>query len=437
MVPIPGRGTSGKVNVLLIGGGGREHALAIKIAQSPRIGDFYATHCENPGIAALCTPVDVPVNIREIYRLQQFIAKKDINLVVIGPEDPLCEGYADKLAYVHTLVFGPRQQAAQLEGDKAWSKHMMKAASVPTAEARTFTDATQAIEYIRSRQHAPVIKASGLCKGKGVIVPATIEQAVEAVERMMVKREFGDAGMKVIVEEKLAGPEVSVLAIVDGKSILVLPPCQDHKRLLDGDQGPNTGGMGAFCPTSTITDANMLAIERQVLVPIIDALRREGIEYQGVLYAGLMLTPSGPKTLEFNTRFGDPECQPLMARLRTDLLELLLATCVGKLDEIEVGWDTRSACCVVLASEGYPDKPKTNIPIMGLEEAAAMPFVQVLHSGTRRAPNGQIVTAGGRVISVTALGDTMAQARERAYAAADKIVFTGKQFRTDIGLKGA
>jgi phosphoribosylamine--glycine ligase len=313
---------------------------------------------------------------------------------------------------------------------------MMKAASIPTAEARVFTDHAQAVEYVRSRQQPPVIKAAGLAKGKGVIVPATLDEAVDALGRMMLKREFGDAGLKVVVEEKLAGPEVSVLAIVDGKSLLVLPPCQDHKRLLDGDQGPNTGGMGAFCPTTTLSDATMAQIESQVLVPIIDALRREGIEYRGVLYAGLMLTHSGPKVLEFNTRFGDPECQPLMARLRSDLIDLLVATCNGTLDQIEVAWDARPACCVVLASEGYPDKPKTGVPIMGLEEAAAMPDVQVLHAGTRRAPNGQIVTAGGRVLSVTALGSTMQEARERAYAACDKIVFTGKQFRSDIGLKG-
>jgi phosphoribosylamine--glycine ligase len=436
MTPTPGRARSGKINVLLIGGGGREHALALKLAQSPRLGTLYVTHPENPGLAALGTPVDVPVSIREIYRLQQFIAKKDISLVVIGPEDPLNEGYADKLADEHTMVFGPVRQAAQLEGDKAWAKHMMKAASIPTAEARVFTDHAQAVEYVRSRQQPPVIKAAGLAKGKGVIVPATLDEAVDALGRMMLKREFGDAGLKVVVEEKLAGPEVSVLAIVDGKSLLVLPPCQDHKRLLDGDQGPNTGGMGAFCPTTTLSDATMAQIESQVLVPIIDALRREGIEYRGVLYAGLMLTHSGPKVLEFNTRFGDPECQPLMARLRSDLIDLLVATCNGTLDQIEVAWDARPACCVVLASEGYPDQPKTGVPIMGLEEAAAMPDVQVLHAGTRRAPNGQIVTAGGRVLSVTALGSTMQEARERAYAACDTIVFTGKQFRSDIGLKG-
>lgn len=418
--------------MLLMGGGGREHALAVKLRQSPRLGDFYTTHAENPGLAALCTPVEVPVNIREAYRLQQFIAKKDVGLVVIGPEDPLAEGFADKLASEQTLVFGPTREAAQLESDKSFAKQIMRAASVPTAEARTFTDPEAALNYVRSREHAPVVKAAGLAKGKGVVVPATVEEAAAAVERMMVAREFGDAGRKVVIEERLEGVEVSVLALVDGKNILVLPPCQDHKRLKDGDTGPNTGGMGAFCPTDSIGPAAMAQIEREILVPTVDAMRREGIEFRGVLYAGLMLTHAGPRVLEFNTRFGDPECQPLMARLRCDLMELLLATCLGRLDAVDVDWDPRPAVCVVLASDGYPEKPKMGVAIHGLERAAAVPGAQVLHSGTKRLPSGEIVTAGGRVLSVTALGDTMAEARDVAYRACEEIVFVGKTFRSDI-----
>jgi phosphoribosylamine--glycine ligase len=423
-----------KLNVLLIGGGGREHALAIKIAQSSRLKEFWCTHPENPGIAALAKPVDVPVNIREIYRLQQFIAKKDINLVIIGPEDPLAEGYVDKLITPGTLVFGPNKKAAELESDKAFAKHMMKAGSVPTAEARVFTEAQAAIDYVRSRVHAPVIKAAGLAKGKGVIVPMTIPEAVAAIDRIMIKREFGDAGAKVLIEEKLEGPEVSVLALVDGKNILMLPPCQDHKRLKDGDLGPNTGGMGAFCPSTAMSDKVMQLVERQVMVPIIDALRRAEIEFRGVLYAGLMLTPSGPKVLEFNTRFGDPECQPLMARLSSDLLDLCVATCTGTLDTADVRWDPRPACCIVLAAENYPEKPKSGAVISGLEEAATIPNVTITHAGTKKLPDGSIVTSGGRVLSVTALGETMAKARESAYAAANIITFTGKQMRTDIGV---
>ncbi len=423
---------SSTLNVLLIGGGGREHALASKIAASPRLGDFYATHTDNPGIASLCKPVDVPVNIREIYRLKQFIQKKDIGLVVIGPEDPLAEGYTDKLADEQTLVFGPTREAAQLESDKAFAKQIMRAAGVPTADSRTFTDPEAALEYLRSRETAQVVKASGLAKGKGVIVPANLAEAEKAIERMMVKLEFGDAGRKVIIEERLAGPEVSVLAIVDGKSILVLPPCQDHKRLKDGDAGPNTGGMGAFCPANTVSETVMALIERQVLVPTVDAMRREGIEFRGVLYAGLMLTHAGPRVLEFNTRFGDPECQPLMARLKSDLVDLLVAACTGRIDEVDIQWDPRAACCIVLASDGYPEKPKTGVPIYGLEEAAEVPDVSVFHAGTKRGQDGGVVTSGGRVLSVTALGDTMAAARARAYEACEKIVFTGKTMRTDI-----
>ncbi|MBS0197187.1 MAG: phosphoribosylamine--glycine ligase [Planctomycetes bacterium] len=424
--------SSSTLNVLLIGGGGREHALASKIAASPRLGDFYATHTDNPGIASLCKPVDVPVNIREIYRLKQFIQKKDIGLVVIGPEDPLAEGYTDKLADERTLVFGPTREAAQLEADKAFAKQIMRAAGVPTADSRTFTDPEAALEYLRSRETAQVVKASGLAKGKGVIVPANLAEAEKAIERMMVKLEFGDAGRKVIIEERLAGPEVSVLAIVDGKSILVLPPCQDHKRLKDGDAGPNTGGMGAFCPANTVSETVMALIERQVLVPTVDAMRREGIEFRGVLYAGLMLTHAGPRVLEFNTRFGDPECQPLMARLKSDLVDLLVAACTGRIDEVDIQWDPRAACCVVLASDGYPEKPKTGVPIYGLEEAAEVPDVSVFHAGTKRGQDGGVVTSGGRVLSVTGLGDTMAAARARAYEACEKIVFTGKTMRTDI-----
>ncbi|MDX2118143.1 MAG: phosphoribosylamine--glycine ligase [Planctomycetota bacterium] len=503
------------IDVLLIGGGGREHALALKLAQSKRLGKLYITHPENPGLAALGTPVDVPVNIREIYRLLQWLDKHPIGLVVIGPEEPLAEGYADKLIAPGRAVFGPIAEGARLEADKAWAKQLMRAASIPTAEAKSFTDIAGAQAFIdakaadddnlrhhfirfaevkdaslrrraqnaqlriglallskqsfdapdltlikdarvyrltgsdepilrdalsfaksatQSRTDLPVVKAAGLAKGKGVIVPGNYVEAIAALERIFTKREFGDAGKTVVIEERLSGPEVSVLAIVDGKNILVLPPCQDHKRLQDNDAGPNTGGMGAFCPTTTIDDRMMSRIEREVLVPTLDALRREGIDYRGVLYAGLMLTPAGPKVLEFNCRFGDPECQPLMARLDTDLIDLMLAACNGKLDQIDVAWKPGAACCVVLASHGYPDAPKTGDVIDGLDDAAKVPDVQVIHAGTRRNSDGQIVTGGGRVLGVTATGATMAAARDAAYKAAGRIRFTGKQMRTDIGM---
>lgn len=444
-----------KVNVLLIGGGGREHSLAQKLVESPRLGDLWITHPENAGLAKLGKPVDVPVGIREIYRLEQFCGKNKVGLVVIGPEDPLCEGYADKLKAPGRLVFGPSAEAAKLEGDKAWSKQLMRGASIPTADARIFTDFRAAKDYLASREsppaldgrsqglvaksrdsHAespPVIKAAGLAKGKGVIVPKTFKEAFAALERMMIKKEFGDAGMRVVIEERLEGSEVSVLAVVDGGNLLILPACRDHKRLQDKDQGPNTGGMGAFCPADNLDEETLRHVEREILVPTIDALRRDGIAYQGVLYAGIMLTPAGPKALEFNCRFGDPECQPLMARLQSDLIDLLEGACLGTLDKVDVEWDTRAACCVVMAARGYPDAPKKGAVIEGLEEAEKVKDVRVAISGAARDKEGRLVVSGGRVLSVTGLGATLAKARERAYEACGKITFEGAQMRTDIG----
>ncbi len=422
-----------KVNILLVGGGGREHAIATAIARSPRVGDLWTTHPENPGLAKLARAVDVPVSAREIYRLQQFCDHKKIGLVVVGPEEPLAEGFADKLASPTRVVFGPIAEAARLEADKAWAKQVMRSASIPTADSRTFNDFTTAKSYVETREEAPVIKAAGLAKGKGVIVAATKEEAIAALERIMVQKVFGDAGRTVVVEERLEGPEVSVLAIVDGRNILVLPPCQDHKRLGDNDTGPNTGGMGAFCPSNTLTPDVMETVEREILVPTIDAMRRDGIDYRGVLYAGLMLTPAGPKVLEFNVRFGDPECQPLMTRLKSDVVELMLATCAGKLDRIDVEWSDQPACCVVLAAKGYPDKPRAGDVISGLDQAEKLPGVSVFHAGTKRNDKGQIVTSGGRVLGVTALGVDLPDARRRAYEAADLINFDDKVMRRDIG----
>ncbi len=425
-----------KVNVLLIGGGAREHALATGIARSPHLGTLYATHTSNPGIAPLAKPVDVPVSTAEIYRLGQFCDRNKIELVVIGPEDPLAAGWADALARKpdasRRLVFGPGARGAQLEADKAYAKQMMRAASIPTAEGRVFEQFAQAEQYLKTRDEVFVIKATGLAKGKGVIVPQTNAEGIAAARDMMEKRIFGDAGRRILVEEKISGPEVSVLALLDGKSILVLPPCQDHKRLKDYDKGPNTGGMGAFCPADTISDQAMRQIESEVLVPIADALRCDEIEFRGVLYAGIMLTPGGPKVLEFNVRFGDPECQPLITRLESDLLELLWATAAGSLDEADVRFSPQAAVCVVLAAEGYPVKPRAGDEITGIEDAQSIEGVTVFHAGTRIDEDGRLVTSGGRVLSVTALGDTMEQARTRAYQAAGRIRFAGMQMRTDI-----
>lgn len=425
-----------KVNVLLIGGGGREHALAAAISRSSKLGTLYATHMGNPGIAKLAEPVDVPVSKNELYRLAQFCDKNKVELVVIGPEDPLAEGWADALRKkpdgTQRMIFGPGAKGAQLEADKAYAKQMMKAASVPTAEGKVFTKFEQAQEFLRTRDELFVIKATGLAKGKGVIVPKTNEEGIAAAKDMLVNRAFGDAGKSILVEEALKGTEVSVLALLDGHNILVLPPCQDHKRLRDNDEGPNTGGMGAFCPAETISESVMHQIESEVLVPIADALRRDEIEFRGVLYAGIMLTPGGPKVLEFNVRFGDPECQPLMTRLQSDAIELLWATAAGSLDQVDVQYSPQQCVTVVLASKGYPEAPEYGFPITGIEDAETIEGVSVFHAGTKLDEDGNVVTNGGRVLSVTALGDSMEQARDRAYAAIDKIHFEGMQLRRDI-----
>ena len=353
-------------------------------------------------------------------------------MVIIGPEDPLANGLADKLRAGGLKVFGPSKEAARLEADKAWAKKLMRAAAVPTAEAQTFTDAQRALHYAETRQLPQVVKAAGLAKGKGVIVCDDEKEAVAAVQSIMVDREFGDAGNTVVIEERLVGQEVSILALVDGRNIYVLEPSQDHKQVGEGDTGPNTGGMGAYTPTPLVDDELMSVIESEVLVPTVDALRREGIEFKGVLYAGLMLTAGGPKVLEFNTRFGDPECQPLLVRMKGDLLKMILAVIDGTLHRQQIDWDRRVACCVVVCSGGYPGPYEKGLEITGLDKAAEMEDVKIFHAGTRLSEN-RVLTNGGRVINVVALGDTLTEAKEKANAAAAKIQFKGAFYRTDIG----
>ncbi|MBL0926576.1 MAG: phosphoribosylamine--glycine ligase [Phycisphaerales bacterium] len=424
-----------KVNVLLVGGGGREHALAAAMKRSPRLGALYTTHPDNPGLAALCRPTDIPFDLKEMYRLEQFCGRAAIDLVVVGPEAPLAAGLADRLTSERTKVFGPTAEAARLESSKAWAKQLMRSASIPTAEARVFKDAESALTYVRTRDEALVVKASGLASGKGVYVCEGKQEAFDAVRAMFVERRFGDAGSEVVIEERLQGPEVSVFAIVDGRNMVILDACQDHKRLLEGDAGPNTGGMGAYCPTPLIDGPTMQAVWRQVLAPTVDALRREGFEYRGVLYAGLMLTPGGPKVLEFNVRFGDPECQCLVDRLPGDVVELLFAAASGRLEEVRLddAPAAGSVCCIVLAAAGYPDAPQAGAVIEGVPEAEAMPGVRVYHAGTRRDGERRLVVAGGRVLNVVGSGATLEEARQRALAAADAIRFAGKQLRRDIG----
>lgn len=416
------------LNVLVIGGGGREHALCRGLARSPRLKKLFVLP-GNGGISALGTNV---TGAADDVKLALSVAKREqIGLTIVGPEDPLAAGVVDAFEAEGLRVFGPTAAAARIESDKAFAKGLMRQCAAPTGESRVFTDFESARDYILSRDEPLVVKAAGLAKGKGVVVCANPSEAEATAERMLVKRAFGDAGAKIVVEERLVGREVSLLALVDGHTIVMLESAQDHKRLLDGDQGPNTGGMGAYSPAPPIDEKTRREIETLIFVPVIDALLREGIRYRGVLYAGLMLTPGGPKVLEFNCRFGDPEAQAILPRMKCDLLDVLDLAVSGKLEHADIQWDPRAALCVVLASEGYPDTPKTGVAIQGLSDDADRDDLAIFHSGTRRV-GSQFMTTGGRVLGVTALGDTLAAARDKAYRAVERIQFPGMQYRRDI-----
>jgi phosphoribosylamine---glycine ligase len=416
------------MKVLIIGSGGREHAFAWKLAGSTRVTDLFCAP-GNPGIAELADLV--PLAATDLPGIERFVRLNAIELVVIGPEDPLALGLSDRLRDAGVMVFGPSKAAAQIESDKWFAKEIMRHQAIPTADARTFTDPLSAEEYVKGRDDPVVIKAIGLAKGKGVSICRTPTESLQAIDIMMRQGRFGEAGKRIVIEEKLSGPECSVLAFVDKRTIYMLEPAQDHKPVDDGDTGPMTGGMGAYSPTRVVSSALLTQIERDIFVPVVDGLLREGIEYQGCLYAGLMITANGPKVLEFNCRFGDPETQPLMMRLKTDLVEVLLAMCEGKLDQVSLDWDRRPAICVVTTSKGYPGEYPTGVPITGIDQADAMPDVKVFHSGTKL--NGKtLVTDGGRVLGVTALGANITDARRRAYAAMDKIKFDGMHYRKDI-----
>ncbi len=422
-----------RANVLLLGTGGREHALAWKLRQSRRLGELWVEEGANAGLASLGRVCPEAIDARQLFRLNRWCDRESIDLVVIGPEAPLEKDFATLLAAPTRVVFGPTRDAARLEWDKAYAKHIMRAAAIPTADGRTFDSLEAATRFVMARDGNLVVKAAGLCAGKGVVVCDTRDEAIEAIERIMGQREFGEAGSQVVIEDKLEGQELSVLALVDGRTISVLDPCQDHKQVGEGDVGPNTGGMGAYCPTPLVDDRLMEEVERLILVPTVDALRREGIVFRGVLYAGLMLTPAGPKVLEFNTRFGDPETQPLMKRLDGDLVELLHGTATGRLDGVDYTFQPGTACCVCVCSGGYPGAYKKGLPITGLEEAQAVEGVTVFHAGTARNAAGDLVTNGGRVFGVTASGPDLATAQRRANQAAGLLRFDGAFFRRDIG----
>ncbi len=419
------------MNVLLIGSGGREHAIAWKLAQSKNLGKLYIAP-GNPGTAE-CGQ-NIPVSSDDTDKLLDFAKQNKVGLAVIGPEDPLAAGIVDKFEAAGIKAFGPSGKAAQLEADKAFAKQLMRSSSVSTAESRIFDRFEDAKAYIASRDEPVVVKAAGLAKGKGVYVCDEPSDGILAAEKVMCDRIFGPAGNRIIVEDKLLGEEASILAFVDGRNIYLMESSQDHKPIGDGDTGPNTGGMGAYSPAPIVTEDLMDQITREILVPTVDGMNRSGAPYKGVLYAGLMITAGGPRVLEFNVRFGDPETQPILMRLKSDLLEVLLAVCDGTLDQAKLEWDPRPAVCVVMASGGYPDDYQKGKKISGLEEAGKLDDVVVFHAGTKEQ-NGQIITNGGRVLGVTALGRTIADAKAKAYQAVDKINFDRAYCRRDIADK--
>jgi phosphoribosylamine--glycine ligase len=429
------------MKVLVVGNGGREHALAWKIAQSPRVERVFVAP-GNAGTAREVQCENVPIAADDIPALVKFAKTSGIDLTVVGPEAPLVAGIVDVFQREKLRVFGPSKAAAQLEGSKVFCKNLLHGADVPSAEYRVFRDADSATRYVMDRFNADeqsvpvVVKADGLAAGKGVIVCSTRRDALEAIDRIARQREFGAAGKQLLIEERLDGQEASVLALTDGRTILTLPPAQDHKRAHDGDTGPNTGGMGAYCPAPLVDERMMRWVEEHILVPTVHAMKRSRQPFSGVLYAGIMVTPAqGPKVLEYNVRLGDPECQPLLLRLKSDIVELIEATIDGKLDEVKPPeWDPRPSVCVVMASEGYPGEYETGRPIRGLDEAAAVPDVKVFHSGTALV-DGQVVTAGGRVLAVTALGNTIASAKLQAYTAVKCIRWQGAWCRKDIADK--
>ncbi|MCL2119013.1 MAG: phosphoribosylamine--glycine ligase [Planctomycetaceae bacterium] len=422
------------MNILIIGSGGREHALAWKLKQSSRVTRVFVA----PGNAGTAIGAEnVPIRETDFPALIRFAKDNRVGLTVVGPEVPLVAGIVDAFEAEKLRIFGPNKAAAQLEGSKVFCKDILHKGNVPTAIHKVFYDADSAVAYLRGGHDMPVVvKADGLAAGKGVIVCDTRDEAVSAVNRIAREREFGAAGDRLMIEERLHGQEASVLAITDGETIVTLQPAQDHKAACDGDKGPNTGGMGAYSPAHIVDDRKLHWIEEHVFVPTVHALNRNDTPFKGVLYAGLMMTAQGPKVLEYNARFGDPECQPLLMRLKTDLLDVLELTVEGRLYHLDsLKWDARPAVCVVMASEGYPGVYEKGKVISGLDEAAKHENVKVFHAGTSTNDNGEIVTNGGRVLGVTALGDTISDAKNAAYAAIQEIQWDGAWYRSDISDK--
>ncbi len=418
------------MNVAVIGGGGREHTLAWKLAQSSSVDKVYAL----PGSDAMASIAEcVPIGVEELDRIADFAVEKGIDMIVVGPEVPLTEGIADVCQKKGIAVFGPNKAAAQMEGSKVFAKNLMKKYHVPTAAYASFTDGNAAKDYIHKMGAPIVVKADGLAAGKGVVVAQTVEEAVDAVNAMMEDHIFGASGGRIVIEECMVGEEASLLAFVDGKTIVPMISAQDHKRIFDNDEGPNTGGMGAYAPAPVMTPELVQTVYDTILVPVVQGLANEGITYQGCLYAGLMITAGGPKVVEFNCRFGDPETQAVLPLLDGDLAQIMYACTQGTLRRDMVHWKQGAACCVIMASKGYPASSHKGDVISGLD--AVDDDIVVFHSGTKKA-DGLYQTNGGRVLGVTAVGDSLQEAIDKAYANVRRISFDGQQVRSDIGAKG-
>ncbi len=419
------------MKVLVVGSGGREHALVWKIAQSPNVKRIFCAP-GNAGISEQATIV--PIKASDLKGLLEFALEERIDLTVVGPEDPLTRGIVDLFESKGLFIFGANRKAAEIEGSKAFAKEIMKKYYIPTAVCEIFHQRDDAVKYIREIGAPVVVKADGLAAGKGVIICKTVEDAIQSVDEIMIKKIFGEAGHRVVIEEYLVGEEASYIAFTDGKAILPLASSQDHKAIFDGDQGPNTGGMGAYSPAPVITEEVHERIIEKILRPIIYGLAEEGRPYKGVLYAGLMIHEGHPKVLEFNARFGDPETQPLLMRMKGDIVSILEACMKGTLSQHRIEWDHRSSVCVVMASKGYPGNYEKGKVITGLKEVSQMESVFVFHAGTA-VQEGGVITNGGRVLGVTGLGEDIPRAIEKTYDAVKKISWEGAYYRTDIGQK--
>ena len=419
------------MRVLVIGSGGREHALVWKIKQSPKVKEIFCAP-GNAGTEGLGRNIQIPAE--DVDSLREFAIKEKIGLTVVGPEGPLVSGIVDKFESAGLFIFGPKAEASIIEGSKVFAKNLMKKYGIGTADFVIFKDPDSAIEYIKKKGPPLVVKADGLAGGKGVIVCKEEDEAIEAVDRIMNKKEFGEAGREVIVEECLFGEEASILAFTDGKTIIPMASAQDHKPVFDNDEGPNTGGMGAYSPAPIVTDEILGKVTEDILKPTIAAMTAEGRPYKGVLYVGLMITEALPKVLEFNVRFGDPETQAILPRMKSDLLPILEAVIEGKLDEIKIEWDNRACVCVVLASGGYPGSYKKGYSIDGLKETKRLKDVIIFHAGTA-IKDGKVVTSGGRVLNVSALAPTIKGAIDKTYKAVKLVKFQDMHYRGDIGKK--